>query len=91
MNQSYLKNNLNINKMKKKCMLAAVAAIVAVSVTVGYNTQTKRSVQSDLAIANIEALTYDEWGYDHGCLDNGDGCMLITYSQWYPNLLPKDM
>lgn len=77
--------------MKKKCMFAAVAVIVAVGATVGYNTQTKKSIQSDLAIANIEALTTDEWGYDHGCLDNGDGCMLITNSKWFPNYLPKDM
>lgn len=76
--------------MKKKCMFAAVAVIVAVGATVGYTTQPQRSIQSDLAIANIEALTYDEWGYDHGCVNNGDGCIL-RYNRWYPNLLPKDM
>lgn len=76
--------------MKKKCMFAAVAVIVAVGATVGYTTQSQRSIQSDLAIANIEALTYDEWGYDHGCVNNGDGCIL-RYNRWYPDLLPKDM
>lgn len=76
--------------MKKKCMFAAIAATVAIGAIIGYNTQAKRSIPSDLAIANIEALTYDEWGYDHGCVNNGDGCIL-RYNRWYPDLLPKDM
>jgi len=76
--------------MKTKCVLAAIAAVVAVGAAVGYNSQAGKPVHSDLAIANIEALTYDEWGYDHGCVDNGDGCM-IRYNHWYPDLLPKDM
>lgn len=75
--------------MKKKSMLVAIAAIVAISVTVSYDNQATNPSRSDLAIANIEALTYDEWGFDHGCVNNGDGCML-RYNRWYSNLLPKD-
>lgn len=75
--------------MKKRCMYAAIAAIVAVGVAFCYDHQLEKTVSSELVIANIEALTYDEWGYDTGCVANGDGCM-IRYNHWYPNLLPKD-
>ncbi len=76
--------------MKTKCIFAAIALILAVGTAISNHNQTKKPIQSDLTIANIEALTYDEWGYDHGCLNNGDGC-LLSYSRWYPDLLPKDM
>ncbi len=76
--------------MKTKCMIAAIVAIVAFGATVGYKNQTANPVCSELVIANIEALTYDEWGYDHGCVSNGDGCIL-RYNRWYPDLLPKDL
>lgn len=76
--------------MKRNLVFAAIAAIVAVGTAVSYSGQTEKSAHSDLAIMNIEALTYDEWGYDHGCLDDGNGCML-RYNRWYPTLLPKDM
>lgn len=71
-------------------MFAAIAAIVAISATIGYNNQADKSTHSNLAIANIEALTYDEWGFDGGCVSNGDGCM-PGLNRWYPDLLPKDM
>ncbi len=73
--------------MKTRCIFAAIAAIVAVGAAVGYDKQTKKTVSSDLAIANIEALTTDEWGYDTGCVSDGDGCIL-RYNRWYPNDKP---
>ena len=76
--------------MKAKFKFAAIAVIVAVGATVGYNNQTKKSIQSDLALANVEALTYDEYGYDRGCLPQGDGC-LIYPTEWHPTALGKDL
>lgn len=76
--------------MKRNLVFAAIAAIVAVGAAVSYSSQTEKSAHSDLAIMNIEALTYDEWGYDHGCVANGDGCIL-RYNRWYPTDKPLDM
>lgn len=77
--------------MKKKMIFVVAAAAAVATGIMGYSTMKTTQAPSALALANIEALTYDEWGYDHGCLDDGDGCMLITNSQWFPNHLPKDM
>ncbi len=78
--------------MNKKQKLMATAAIVAVGCLAGISgfKTTEKSSMSALTISNIEALTYDEWGYDHGCVSNGDGC-IIRYNRWYPDLLPKDL
>lgn len=76
--------------MKQKFGLAAIAAIVAVGTAVGYNSLKGKPAHSDLVLENIEALTYDEWGYDHGCVSNGSGCIL-RYNRWFPTDQPKDM
>lgn len=70
--------------MKTKSIFAAIAVIAAVGATFSYHKHAEKPVKSNLAMANIEALTYDEWGYDNRCLPNGDGCML-RYNRWFPN------
>lgn len=69
--------------------VAAIAAVGCLAGVLGLRAPESES-QSALTLANIEALTYDEWGYDSGCVANGDGCIL-KYNRWYPDLLPKDL
>lgn len=75
--------------MKTKLKIAAFAAIVTAGCIAGIS-KSHTSEASAITLVNVEALTYDEWGYDHGCVSNGDGCIL-RYNQWYPDALPKDM
>lgn len=57
--------------MRKKSMFAAIAAIVAVSVAVGYSDQSGKYSRSNLAMANIEALTNEEDYSGKPCYNKG--------------------
>ena len=73
----------------KKFMLPAIVAIAAASGIIGFSNQSSKHALNALALENLEALSYDEWGYDKGCKGPGDGC-IIWPSYWYPELRGVD-
>lgn len=81
--------------MKTKCIFAAIMAIVAVGTIVCYHNQTKKSIQSDLALENIEALTNPEAGEitpDCSTEYNGEYCGSVeiggvSFPLYYPKTI----
>lgn len=70
----------------KKIFISTILAVAAVSGFIGYRANINNSESlSDLALTNIEALSYTEWGHDSGCAGPGNGCLLHD-SDWHPDL-----
>lgn len=76
----------------KRFFLPALLAIAAISGTIGYFNQPIHPQFNALGVANVEALSYDEWGYDTGCMPIGDGCLVWPSNNiyWYPDLRSAD-
>lgn len=73
----------------KKNFLTAILA-VAICSGIGYGlhancNETSQKEFSALTLANVEALSYTEWGHDSGCNGPGSGC-LLPESEWYHDL-----
>lgn len=72
-------------------VIACLSVLTLVGI-IGLKKQTELKHNSEIALANINALCDDrEWSidieYDKGCLDQyGDGCCLSP-TDWRPNLL----
>lgn len=78
----------------RKVIISSLVAIAAMS-SVCYTTKTSVESSSTLTLANIEALAYNESGYDDCCMYTGDkddmcfpdsGPILYCYIDcWYHN------
>lgn len=71
--------------MKKKLMLAAVAAVVSIGVFAGFNAYPTNSSASDILLANAEALAGPivEIVYADGYLSGGEELCVMTPFQYF--------
>lgn len=69
----------------KNLKLIAVCCVAAISgsIAVGMGTA-EQTCSNDLQVQNIEALSYNEYGYDRGCEGPGDGCT-TDWNVWHPD------
>lgn len=66
---------------KQKLSLAILLATIT-CVSVSYISKINETETNQLTLANIEALSWTEWGHDSGCGASGNGCLLPN-SEWY--------
>ena len=68
--------------MKKLIFSLAAVAGLTLGAYVNNESSISKEPANALTLANIEALTYTEWGHDSGCDGPGSGC-LLQHSEWY--------
>lgn len=61
------------------CCVAVLSGGIAVSMD-----KSEKSGSNDLQLQNVDALSYNEMGYDRGCLGPGAGCT-TDWDVWHPD------
>lgn len=68
----------------EKYILATIVALAAIIGFLVNISQPTKAQTNALTLANVEALSYNEYGYDRGCLPSGLGCT-TGWNVWLPN------